>query len=114
MEHKNFQNIADDALVVDWEIELHWIHFCYLVFDVLEDVFFPERSHDEVVDEYFKFIFCDTLFEYKLIIFHDGIDVKLHVEFLHILILFEPEGISIVFDIELNDLPDDFFDFFLM
>jgi hypothetical protein len=104
MEHQNLEQVANDALMVDREIHFKGIHFCSLGDEEGQNLFLPNGGHDEVVDEYFELVLSDALFQNILIVLHESIDVELHVEFLQILVLLEPQTTPVVFNVYLRYL----------
>ena len=100
--------------MVDGEVKFHGVHLCNLGLELGEDPFLPDGGHDEVVDQGFELVLGDAFLQDELVIFHDGVHMELHVEFLHILVLLEPQTAGEVLNVELHDLTDDLPDLLLV
>lgn len=85
--------------MINGEIHLQRIQALILVNlpDTRQNLFLPGTAHDEIIDQQLKFILTDTFLEDIFIVFHDGIDVELHVQPLKGLVLFVPDGTCVIF-----------------
>ena len=100
--------------MIDGEVQFHGVHLCNLGLELGEDSLLPDGGHDEVVDEGFELVLGDAFFQDELVVFHYCVHMELHVEFLHVLVLFEPQTAGEVLDVELHYLADYLPDFFLV
>lgn len=96
VEHECLEYVADDRLVVNGEIQLKRIWWLAKAPDLRQDFFLPSGSHDEIIDDSLELFLSDALLKDVLIVFHECVDVKLHVETLQALILLVPDRIGVV------------------
>lgn len=74
---------------------------------LVQNFFLPCGGHDEIVDEHFIFILGDALLQDILIVFHERIDMQLHIQSLQTLVLLEPHSTRVVLYIDLTYLSDE-------
>ena len=104
MKHQNLEQVANHTLMINCEINFKRIHLCSLWDQQGQDFFLPNGCHNKVVYQYFELILSDTLFQNILIVLHQSIDVELHVQFLQIFVLLEPQTARVVFYVYLSYL----------
>jgi hypothetical protein len=107
VEHKSFQNIANDRLMIDGKVKLKRVGRLSKRPYFGQNLFLPGGGHDEIIDEHFILILGDALLQDILIIFHERIDMQLHIQPLQTFILLEPHSASVVPYIDLTYLSDE-------
>lgn len=100
IEH-NFQHIADNSLMIDSKIELKPIKLVKLTLDKRQNPPLPHSSNQQINNQNLILLLDQHLLQYKLIILHDSIDMKLHIKFLQFFVLLEPDWRGVVFELEL-------------
>lgn len=100
--------------MVDCEIQLEGIWRLPEAPDLRQDFFLPSGSHDEIVDDGLELFLSDALLKDVLIVFHECVDVELHVETLQALVLLVPDCVGVVCDVDLGELSNQLADLFLV
>lgn len=79
-----------------------------------QNLLLPGSSHDEIIDDSLELFLGDALLKNVLIVFHECVDVKLHVESLQALVLFVPDSVGVVGDVDLGEFADQLADLLLV
>ena len=80
MEHEHFKHITNNILMIDGSIQFNRIHALDIsLFQLDQHLWFPDIGHDQVVNQHLEFVLSHAFFKDELIVFHECVDVQLHI-----------------------------------